>query len=186
MRLVRASWLVAHSKAGRVLPRRQEVPEEAFLSVDELRKLWDRSGPTWSHHGNPDGVLPIVVISFCWLSASHPDPEGQQLAKVAAALEREKSRYAQAHDWFRGFEEMGVFWDWVSLHQKDPALWRPCVTRPATEQTRAERQLTQKYDGSRTADEQAAFRFALHNTMDLWRVRRPNRCLMMLLLRAAH
>ena len=47
VRLVRLSWLLAlgqpgssvHRKYGGVLPRRQELPEAAFIGVDELRKI---------------------------------------------------------------------------------------------------------------------------------------------------
>ena len=38
---------------------------------------------------------------------------------------------------------MGVFWDWLSIYQKDK-------------------------DGNRTPFEQEGFRYALHETMDLW------------------
>jgi hypothetical protein len=47
VRLVRLSWLLAlgkpgssvHKEFGGVLPRRQELPEAAFIGVDELRKI---------------------------------------------------------------------------------------------------------------------------------------------------
>ena len=58
VRLVRMSWLIEHSKAKGVLARRQELPKEAFISVDELKTLYG--------DGNTDGVLPIIAISFCW------------------------------------------------------------------------------------------------------------------------
>ena len=135
VRLVKMTWLIAHSKAKKVLARRQELPEEAFVSVDELKQLYGE--------GNKDRVLPIVAISFCWLTATHPDPQGQQLAIVAAALEREQVKYATAGGSFKGFTEMGVFWDWVSLYQKDA-------------------------EGKRTDEENLAFGYALHQTMDLW------------------
>lgn len=155
VRLVRASWLVEEHKAGRVLGRRQELPEEAFIDIQELQCLWDAAiggegypdiyeKPTQE---NADNLMPILAISFCWLSPRHPDPEGKQLAIVAAALERELPKYAKY-----GFAEMGVFWDWCSLYQKNPALYEDRAA----------------YDTSRTADEAAAFGCALESTMDLW------------------
>ena len=89
-----------------------------------------------------DGVLPIIAISFCallglkqdrrlacpwlsdlgcsllcllagWLTPAHPDPEGKQLATIAATLEREQAKYAKAN-----FADMGVFWGeraWMDL-----------------------------------------------------------------------
>ena len=119
-----------------------------------------------------DGVLPIIAISFCWLTPAHPDPDGKQLKVVAAALERERFNYKDASPSFKGFREMGLFWDWASIYQMDPTLWRPFITGPdakkEAEQTEEEREQTNAYWNSRTAEEQAAFRYALHNTMDLW------------------
>lgn len=46
VRLVRLSWLVAHWKAGKVLPRRQELPEEAFIPLAELKQMSGRVGRT--------------------------------------------------------------------------------------------------------------------------------------------
>ena len=79
VRLVKMSWLIAQSKMKRILARRQELPEEAFISIEELKRMYG--------DGNDDGVLPIIAISFCWLTPQHPDPEGKQLATVAAAME---------------------------------------------------------------------------------------------------
>ena len=79
--VVKLTWLVEWSKAGKVLSRRQELPEEAFITLAELKQLFGE--------GNKDGVLPIIAISFCWLTPAHPDPDGQQLATIAATLKRE-------------------------------------------------------------------------------------------------
>ena len=54
--LIRASWLVKHAKAGGVLSRRQDLPEEAFMSLAELKAMYG--------DGNKDGVLPIIAISL--------------------------------------------------------------------------------------------------------------------------
>ena len=134
VRLVKMSWLIKHAKAKGILSRRQELPEEAFFSVDELKRMYG--------NGNRDGVLPIIAISFCWLTASHPDPEGKQLATVAAMMEKEQAKYAQL-----GFSDMGVFWDWLSIYQKDAK-------------------------GERSEEENKGFHYALHETMDLWYAQR--------------
>ena len=105
VRLVKSSWLIAYSKAKGILPRRQELPKDAFISVDELKSMYGE--------GNKDGVLPMIAISFCWLTPPHPDPRGEQLALVAGVLEREQKKYNQENESFKGFPEMGVFWDWV-------------------------------------------------------------------------
>ena len=107
VKLLRASSLVELAKEGGVLCRRQELPPEAFIGVEELKSLYG--------DGNRDGVLPILSVSFCWDTPQHPDPSGKQLATVAAALEREMPEYAKM-----GFTEMGVFWD-VRAHKNTNA-----------------------------------------------------------------
>ena len=64
VRLVRMTWLIKQARLKRVLRRRQELPKEAFVSVEELKRMYG--------NGNVDKVLPIIAISFCWLRANHP------------------------------------------------------------------------------------------------------------------
>jgi len=162
VRLPRMSWLIELARAGGVLPRRQDVPKEAFAPLSELKEMYG--------DGNKDGLLPIIAISFCWDTPQHPDPEGKQLATVAAALEKNKSKYSSFGK--HSFPEMGVFWDWPSLYQKDPKLWHPCCGGPAfvppEERTEEEAEAARAYEESRTEEEKKAFSVALHETMDLW------------------
>lgn len=102
VKLVKMRWLIAYYEAGGVLPRRQDLPPEAFISLEELKRMYG--------DGNRDGVLPIIAVSFCWETPAHPDPHGKQLATVAAMLKKDKPKYAQANDSFDGFADMGVFW----------------------------------------------------------------------------
>ena len=76
---------------------------------------------------------------------------------VAAALERERCKYAAKWGTFRGFKEMGVFWDWLSLFQKDPSLY---VAEPPPDEPRG----GAAYEASRPPEQKAAFRRALHET----------------------
>ena len=192
VRLVRMTYLIELStKKGGVLPRRQELPEEAFISVKELKQMYYSSGDEGDINddgSNHDKVLPLIVISFCWITAQHPDPKGEQLKTVAEALEREKAKYAgldvcdedsDVGSSFGGFKEMGVFWDWPSLHQKDTALFDPAQTpeaKPEAERAAFVEALKNKtafyggeaYEKSRTPEEIEAFRKALHHSMDLW------------------
>jgi hypothetical protein len=112
--------------------------------------------------------LPIVVISFCWDTAEHPDPKGLQLDLIGRTLRAEREKYRKANYAFRGFSEMGVFWDWGSLLQGDrerfeaakaAALERGCSEEDASDAG---------WKDFRTPSEKAAFDFALHETMDLW------------------
>ena len=58
VKLLSYNWLVAHAEAGKILPRRQELPPEAFVSVDVLRE---------QHAAAPAhvaaAVLPMVSVS---------------------------------------------------------------------------------------------------------------------------
>ena len=123
VRLVRATYLMQLADEKGTLRRRQELPESAFIGVEELKALYG--------DGNEDGVLPIISISFCWDTAADPDPSGKQLATVAAKLKEEMAKYKEPKDSFKGFTEMGIFWDWASLYQKDPGLFDASETPDA-------------------------------------------------------
>ena len=129
------------------LPRRQELERdhpEAILPLSELKQLSrqfvhtsrEAVSNTWgvakNNTAEEDGVeaLPIVSISHSWEKQEHPDPEGRTLRIVAAELSDggwesfdEQGMPSGAPTsglplyscW--GFEEVGVFWDWCSLHQ---------------------------------------------------------------------
>jgi len=173
VRLLKATKIVELWKQGKVLARRQELPDDFFLTAEQVEELWKNSGLEEEGGGNYDGVLPIIVISFCWLSAAHCDPDGLHLATIAKALEREMPKYAKSNYAFDGFKEMAVFWDWASLSQKDPKLWHPCCVKEDEElQTEEERALVTQYHQSRSDEETEGFKYALHQTMDLWWVDR--------------
>ena len=53
--------VLRHAEAGGVLARRQELPEEAFVTVDELRRLYE-ADQTKVCFGK-DVVVPIIAIS---------------------------------------------------------------------------------------------------------------------------
>jgi hypothetical protein len=42
VRLLRMSWLL--EQGGTVLGKRQQLPEEAFVSAEELRAVWEAGG----------------------------------------------------------------------------------------------------------------------------------------------
>ncbi|EOD12687.1 hypothetical protein EMIHUDRAFT_213472 [Emiliania huxleyi CCMP1516] len=182
VRLISLNWLMALAERGDVLPRRQDLPEEAFLSSAQLRRIeqgarrgFDSAGfgealqrvskepsPSsflaffasfFGRKRNPDRLLPIISVSYCWLEAAHPDREGRQLQLLCRKLRglyggRGLLGACRAY----GFSDMGVFLDWCSGYQKNPALF-------------AERRA---YEASRSGEEKAAFGRMLENTMDLW------------------
>ena len=68
-------WVVALHERGSQLAPRQQLPPEAFVAASTLRRWADALGDDF-------GVI-FVVLSYKWLSAEHPDPDGHHLAAVA-------------------------------------------------------------------------------------------------------
>ena len=76
MRIVKGSWLLEMNKGGCRVERRQELPEEAFWTVQEaLDKLAD-------HHKKF-----LFVLSHRWLQDGHPDPHRHHLTIVCRLLD---------------------------------------------------------------------------------------------------
>ena len=161
VRLVRMSWLIdfATVKEGRKgpprIPRRQDLPEAAFITVEELQDFYGQ--------GSADNVLPIVAISYCWLTQGHPDPEGHQLKAVASKLSQNKQAYADFN-----FEDMGIFWDWMSMYQRDPTLWSTFMTRADEKLNKNQLAKKRRYENSRSAEQVDSIKWALSESMDLW------------------
>ena len=122
--LTRGRWIIAHFEAGGKLMRRQDLPPEAFFTVDELRKLVAELGDDW-------GLL-FVTISYRWLTAIHPDPDGFHLsiiAKVAKLYLKAEKLFGRSScsplvdaferaGYSRDEADFGMMWDFMSLHQK--------------------------------------------------------------------
>jgi len=162
VRLLRMSWLL--EQRDLILPKRQDLPEEAFISPERLRRVWNKSGKGGEH----DWVLPIVAVSSAWDTPEHPDPTGARLKLVQDTLRHEQSKYTRVNMTFRGCKDMGVFWDWPSLFQADPSK------SEAARETALKEGLTQELVdefadmSKRTTAEAAAFDYAMKETMDLW------------------
>ena len=181
VKLLSGKWLLARAEQIRKalpderpmlkLPRRQDLQDEAFLTMEQVMNL-----PQHSTH--PNAPLRIVSISHCWLTPEHPDPCGEQLLNFADAMKRQQAQGKCSSGeaccdcsfggfWFsmctgticrcccdvshppcvvwRWFPsgEFAVFYDYCSLHQKNPV------------------------DKLRTEDEQEAFGLAL-SKMGSW------------------
>ena len=153
VRLLSLAWLMTLADSGGVLPRRQDLPNEAFIDAARLRQIeagarrgWDQKGfaehlqslasgggltslialvaGVFRFKRNVDDLLPIVAISYCWLEAAHPDREGKQLRLLCDRLKKHcGGRGLLGACRDYGFADMGVFIDWGSGYQKDPTLW---------------------------------------------------------------
>lgn len=114
--LIDAHWLIAHAaKPGaRFLPR-QQLPPEAFMTLPELKTI-----------GFPRKAIALIVLSYPWLTAEHPDPVGHSLrllSKVLASYVDQPSCGTSAHPsakWNCGEQRWAVFIDFLSLHQHQP------------------------------------------------------------------
>ncbi|KAL1511873.1 hypothetical protein AB1Y20_005157 [Prymnesium parvum] len=107
IRLVRASFVIGLWQDGRVLPSRQEMPEDAFYS------------------GLP-GDAEIIAISSPWLTDTHPDPLGDHLAFIAPPLLSLLESYSRAHHaMFAPPSEVAVFWDYMSIFQETLSVRTP-------------------------------------------------------------
>ena len=112
--------------------RRQDLPANAIMSLTELRQVRDAntSKQYLAKSDINEWRLPIAAISYCWLDPSDPDPRGDQLRSIGAALERALSaqskidvKGAAQADWGKAemsvFSDVGVFIDYFSMDQQE-------------------------------------------------------------------
>jgi hypothetical protein len=99
-KLVDAAWLAAVADKGGLLPRCQDLPAEAVVTLEDLEK------------GDFYGLLAALVISCPWLDAGHPDQDGEQLARLAFVLKAFATKAGEKGG------RVGVFWDYVSVPQR--------------------------------------------------------------------
>eukprot|EP00929_Paragymnodinium_shiwhaense_P101189 TRINITY_DN64081_c0_g1_i2.p1 TRINITY_DN64081_c0_g1~~TRINITY_DN64081_c0_g1_i2.p1 ORF type:complete len:273 (+),score=57.23 TRINITY_DN64081_c0_g1_i2:72-890(+) len=99
--LIKGSWLLSWAKKGQLLPRRQDMPEEA---------LWD-PGDLIPNLAGCKALKDVSIVCVCyqWLTAKHPDPEGRQLARLRPFLEKALP-YVQ---------DLAILWDWGSMFQME-------------------------------------------------------------------
>ena len=81
--LIDARFMIALGELGGTMVRRQDLPKEAFIDLDTLKRM---------DGGNS---LPIISISHPWQQPDHPDPKEvnlQLLAKVMKILLEHEGR----------------------------------------------------------------------------------------------
>ena len=74
VKLIDMRFIIALGELGGTMVRRQDLPKEAFIDLDTLKRLT-----------GPGIALPIISISHPWQQPNHPDPKEvnlQLLAKV--------------------------------------------------------------------------------------------------------
>ena len=106
VRLVDARFLIELHKQGGRLPRRQLLPDGAFLTLDDLKRL--------PAGGSDDDCLRIAATSHAWQQPDTPDPKGLTLKLLAEFLQVLLSKEVKGG----GKATYGIFIDFNSLHQK--------------------------------------------------------------------
>ena len=110
----------------------------------------------------------------CWLEPRHPDCDGEQLRLLCTRLKtlfpslgvlRRSGLLGVCQAY--GFRDMGVFFDWASLFQKDHKKWTPAEFVAEEERTEDQRRDAKLYRESKTEAQAQAAKFAL-GTLDLW------------------
>jgi len=116
--LIKASYLLEVAASGGRLERRQDLPSTAFADEEmkkdmfaDLRKL-ERAevrDDIW--------FSSLVVLSYCWSTPEHPDPDGRQLREVIApAIEWymcERASLIRSQIGLSGGED--AWWIWKEL-----------------------------------------------------------------------
>ena len=88
--ILRGSWF-KKQRGGRMPKRGDELPPEATITVAELRVISAAAKCNY-------GALPVIALSHYWRTKEHPDPDGETMKLVVAALEQR----------WHEFERMGV------------------------------------------------------------------------------
>ena len=76
--LIDARYIVELWKRGGKILRRQDLPKEAFIDLETVKRL------PW---GN-GGCLRVIAVSHPWQQPDHPDPKEVNLTLLAKVLER--------------------------------------------------------------------------------------------------
>ena len=104
--VVDAAWLADLADSGGILPRCQDVPDEAKVKLEEML-AWD------DHY-----TLPLLVISYPWLGRLHPDVNGEQLRRLAFVLKAFAKKATAISQETGKVCRVGAFWDYSSLPQR--------------------------------------------------------------------
>ena len=92
IQLLRVSFLLAQPKSW-IIQRRDDLPREAFVPLHETKRLLEQHA--------------IGCLSYRWLTADHPDPQGVHLNALRSHFESACFHRTEA-----------IFWDYGSIPQK--------------------------------------------------------------------
>lgn len=134
--LIRASWLIELARRDGRMPRRQELPPAAIWDVDDFKKFlkdvrWGQlhlvgaagAGRSGCQGPAAFATLPIVTVSYCWLTREHPDPKSQTIRALSRILEKYLEHIQRILD-KTGVDassqpaDVAVFMDFLSVYQR--------------------------------------------------------------------
>ena len=104
--LIDARYIVELWKRGGKILRRQDLPKEAFIGLETVKRL-----PRGGQYGD---CLRVIAVSHPWQQPDHPDPKEVNLTLLAKVLERfikdgtlgmESTTYACFFDFMSCFTE---------------------------------------------------------------------------------
>ena len=83
--LIRGSYFLELKRTGEILPRRQDLPAHAIVDRKMmLRLLAELRSVADSKFGFNMQFPGIVVVSYAWAAAEHPDGKGNMIREVLA------------------------------------------------------------------------------------------------------
>jgi len=102
--VVEMSYFVDCLNEGVPFQDRASIPAHKFIDGEEMVKMWKQ-----------DGAQCLVIFSYAWLTAEHPDPNMYHLETINKILwSMHWSQFRRAS----GSEEIGVIIDYCSLWQR--------------------------------------------------------------------
>lgn len=143
--LVKASYIIKLAASNQPMPRRQDIPQDAFVDQPMLDKLFQELEALCKNrfHAMLEMHFPgVVIVSYAWGAQQHPDQNAQMLREVLApAIEwymSERASYVLRGGFdglgdagnfcLKGWSEgcahelasidFGVFVDYMSMYQK--------------------------------------------------------------------
>ena len=94
--VVNADYFEKRLAAGKPFEDRAGIPRKDFIRGTDVMEAWSDLGGKF-----------LVIFSYAWLTAEHPDPELYHLKRIVSILTRLKKK----HD----VEKIGVILDFCSL-----------------------------------------------------------------------
>lgn len=116
--LVRGAYFEECWEQGRPFEFRQNIPAHYFWPGPEAVDLWEKHGKCF-----------LVILSYGWLSKSHPDPERFHIRRLARVIQELKRHVCDF-----GVNEVAVVVDYCSLWQSGREEGLDCRTVQQQEQ----------------------------------------------------